>query len=450
MEVFNIVLIVVDALRPSNMEIYGYDLPTTPNLSTHLRHTILFENAYCCATNTDPSLTAIFTGKYPSTTGVRNHGARTTQDEVKKAVKLWYLSEILRDNGYSTAAVDVSDRWHRKGFDEYLYQTKSNLYGLGSVGNQVIDRLHAYDLFFAIVSRLVPPTSLPTANLRAEDATNSAIRLISKWRRNRNFMFVHYWDTHTPYAPPRKLIEKFYAPRDLGTLKGLTPKDIIRSFKRPLLRPIDVAWIRKLPSIEYALAAYDGAVAHVDREIGRLLQHIYQSSHSDRTVVIITSDHGESLLEHGVFFDHHSLYESVVKVPLIVIPPESLRLHLPKRIKTPVSHVDLAPSILEISGIPFNEDDFDGRSLFSTLGRSNRFRPILMEENHFERKRAVRIGRYKLIYALGGGSLNCKFCGRPHGDRVELFDLELDPYEQSNLVSKESDVAQALSAAFVA
>ena len=441
----NVILIVVDSLRARNMQLYGYELPTTPNLNSYLQRIVVFENAYCTATNTDPSLTALFTGKYPAVTGVHHHGSRVTRSEILRAERLQYFTEILRDNGFWTGAVDVSDRWHRKGYCEYFYQTKSNFYGLGSIGNNLLDNLHAYDIFFAVLARIVSPTRLPPSNLKAENITDSAIRLIrEKWRARGsggNFLFIHYWDTHTPYSPPENLLKEFLVSRDLGDLGQRTPQDIVRSFKRPLLKPIDCAWLRKLPSIEYALAAYDGAVANVDQEIGRLLREIENLGHFDRTVVIITSDHGESLLEHGVYFDHHSLYEPVVKVPLLILLPDSLSPRN-RKIATNVSHVDLFPTILELAKASFDYDKLNGKSLLPLMLReevassNNSDRPILVEESHFEMKRAVRLGRFKLIEASTPEFSECRFCGRPHGDHQELFDLVADPNETKNMAER--------------
>jgi arylsulfatase len=435
------VVILVDALRPSNMQLYGYGLPTTPNLNAHADNGVIFENAYCTATNTDPSLTALFTGQYPSVTGIHNHGARTTVSEIRRAERLRYITEILRDHGFWTGAVDVSDRWHRKGFCEYVYQTKSNIYGLGSIGNEILDRIHAYDFFFMVISQLVPPRHLPPANLRAEDVTDNAIRLIRKWRNRKNFLFVHYWDTHTPYMPPETLLRRFLIDRELAGLKAKTPSDIVRSFKRPLLKPIDCAWLRKLPSIKYAIAAYDGAVAHVDQEIGRILRELEDAGRSDGTVVIVTADHGESLLEHEVFFDHHSLFEPVVRVPLVILPPEGLSTGR-RRVTANVTHVDLFPTILDLAEIPFTNGGLSGRSLLPIMSGEEvgSDRPILIEESHFERKRAVRLGRYKMIEAMGGQPMECRFCGRAHGDRTELFDLLADPNETNNLVKERPDL----------
>jgi arylsulfatase A-like enzyme len=429
------------------MSLYGYDLATTPHLDSHSDRALIFDNAYCCATNTDPSLTAIFTGRYPTHTGIHNHGARVTSEELHRAYRLRYVSEILHANDYRTSAVDVSDRWHRKGFDEYLYQTKSNMYGLGSIGNYILDRFHAYDIFFSVVSAVLPTDRLPTANLKAEDVTDCAIRTMATWKGARNLFFVHYWNTHTPYSASQKLLRKFAALRSRTKKTEQMPiRDVIKTFRRPFLKPIDVAWLKRLSTVEDVLAAYDAAVANIDEEIGRLLNSRAFKAIEKQTVVILTSDHGESLTEHEIFFDHHGLYEQVSRVPLVFLLPPKHRIQ-PGRIGTLVSHVDLAPTILELAGVAFSPNDFDGRSLLSTVPGKTTVRPVFIEEAHFERKRAVRLGAYKLIQAAGGqddGFSECAFCGRAHGDSEELFDLENDPSESSNLAAKQLEMLKVM------
>lgn len=450
----NFVLIVVDALRACNMQLYDYELRTTPILNSYLDRMVVFKNAYCTATNTDPSLTAIFSGKYPVETGIFNHGSKVTRSEFIRAQRLKYFTEIIHNSGnYWTGAIDVSDRWHRKGFVDYIYQTKSNFYGLGSVANNLLDNLHAYEIFFAILTHIVSPSSLPPSNLKAETITDNAMRLVrDKWKNpaQGNFLFIHYWDTHAPYSPPEDLTDNFLVPRDLGELEGHTPSDIVRSFRHPLLKPIDCAWLKKAPDLEHVLAAYDGAVAHVDQEIGRFLEEISKMGYFDRTLIIVTSDHGESLLEHGIYFDHHGLYEQVAKVPLLMILPDRILPEVAnKRISASVSHVDLVPTILDLA--EFSYSSISGKSMVPLiLNRKTQdlpsddaaVRPILIEESHFERKRAVRIGRFKLIKSLTGEK--CKFCGREHGVPEELFDLHLDPGETTNLAGERSDLIRSM------
>jgi arylsulfatase A-like enzyme len=166
--------------------------------------------------------------------------------------------------------------------------------------------------------------------------------------------------------------------------------------------------------------------------------------------VLITADHGESLLEHGVFFDHHSLYEPVAKVPLIFVLPDELIPTARRRINTPVTHVDLLPTILELAQIQLNEKNLEGQSLIPLiLGEAEDIkRPILIEEHHFEKKHAIRLGQYKVICAPDPRLLSCQFCGHPHGDRQEVFNLESDPQEVKNLASEEPELLKMMDQLF--
>lgn len=122
---------------------------------------------------------------------------------------------------------------------------------------------------------------------------------------------------------------------------------------------------------------------------------------------------------------------------MLVLLPNGFVERTPNRVRRPVSHGYLAPTILELAGIPFSHSDFDGKSLLSKVEGDPSLRPVLMEEYHFERKRAVRIGQYKLIQAMDDRLMNCRFCGRSHGDREELFDLESDSQEARNLIAEQ-------------
>lgn len=131
--------------------------------------------------------------------------------------------------------------------------------------------------------------------------------------------------------------------------------------------------------------------------VGRLLHLLDTNGLMKQTVVMITADHGERPLEHGIFFDHHSsLCEPIVRVPLL------------RRFSNLLGFLSLTLILMART---------------RKLGGNSSLRPVLTEY-HLERKRAVRIGQYKLIQAMDDGLMNCRFCSCSHGDREELFDLE--------------------------
>jgi len=160
----------------------------------------------------------------------------------------------------------------------------------------------------------------------------------------------------------------------------------------------------------------------------------------DESIVIITSDHGESLLEHGIYFNHHGLYDVTIHVPLVMVCPR----YLPKgkRVKKLVQHIDLLPTILELLGITL-ELDIDGKSLLPAIFEGCDIRDaIYVSEKGFQRKAAIRTQKYKFIMSLEDPY--CKFCRRIHGGVEELYDLENDPHELNNIVKEKRKIASNL------
>jgi len=164
---------------------------------------------------------------------------------------------------------------------------------------------------------------------------------------------------------------------------------------------------------------------------------------ADQTLVIITSDHGESLTEHGIYFDHHGLYEVSIHVPLIMRYPEVLPGG--KAVEGFVQHVDLVPTILDLVDIKRPTEDFDGESLLPLVRTGKELRSsAYAEEAYAERKMAIRTKRYQYIKALTEESAVCRLCNRIHGGVEELYDLESDPEQNHNLVEDKPETAKEL------
>lgn len=186
----------------------------------------------------------------------------------------------------------------------------------------------------------------------------------------------------------------------------------------------------------YIDASYDAEVAYVDEKIGELLNRIDELGLTDDTVVMLTADHGESLGEHEIYYDHHGLYEWDVRVPLIIkYPPR-----IPKgvRIKAMVSHMDIMPTLLELAGVPIPKE-VSGSSLLALFdGKWDGYPALCMVENTRMTKRALRTERWKLIEAL-----RPDIYGRPAG-YIELYDLRKDPKETENIADLNEDLALQL------
>jgi len=196
-------------------------------------------------------------------------------------------------------------------------------------------------------------------------------------------------------------------------------------------------------TVSEQISEYDGAIRYVDNEIARLVQALKKHGIADQTLLIITSDHGESLSEHQIYFDHHGLYEVSIHVPLIIRYPEVLPCD--KTVEGFVQHVDLVPTILDLLDINYSREDFDGESLMPLICEGKELRSsVYVEEAYAQRKRGVRTQKYEYIKALSEEEAICRLCNRIHGGVEELYDLESDPEQNHNLVEDRPETAKAM------
>ena len=161
--------------------------------------------------------------------------------------------------------------------------------------------------------------------------------------------------------------------------------------------------------------------------------------------MILTSDHGESLGEHGIYFDHHGLYEVSLRVPLILYS-ECLGKGV---ISGTVTHADIVPTILDVVGVHPTSIEFDGISLLSTIeGKHNLSeRPAIAIETYTEKKISIKCNEWKLILSQKNGI--CNYCGVMHGDVIELYNIKEDPNEVSNIAKKRPEIVNELKRRFI-
>lgn len=394
----NIVLIALDTQRADHLGCYGYEKNTSPFIDSIARRGVVFERCYAPNIPTHPSFTTMLSGKEAITHNIINIGGGVP---IEDGVRL--LPEILRENGWATAAVDSMGRHFSRGFDEYV--------------------TYEWD------------RSNPTILRKAETVNEKAVPVIERLigQEKPFFLFMHYWDPHTPYLPPPAYRNKFY------------PKD--RDPYDPNNHSMDEAWSWDafkwyfhdwMPGItdsEYVINLYDGETAYMDRHLRTIFKAL--APVQDDTLVVLTADHGEILDEQMGFFDHHGLYEGDIHVPLIFYWPK--KLPAGKRVKGFVQNVDLAPTFLDLAGIP-DKDAMEGVSLLpSVFGlRDGNYDTLYLSEATWEVKRAIRNERWKLIDSIEQD---------PHGRPMqELFDLHADPTEQNNIADQHPEKVQELKA----
>lgn len=201
------------------MGCYGYPQDTSPNIDNLAENGVLFENAFSCSNATDPSLTTIFSGKYPTNHGIINHGFKVTKEELQQLNKnqIMLLPEMLKSYGYTTLAVDWLGRWHRRGYDFYSGLTRRNRFI--DFNKRLIKLSREFkrgQFHFNSIRKLFDEA--PWGIRRIEEAEyvgNKAIDLVKENSKNKFFLFLHFWDTHA-YHFNRTLAKEKWKKRESG------------------------------------------------------------------------------------------------------------------------------------------------------------------------------------------------------------------------------------------
>lgn len=394
----NIVLFAIDSLWADHMSCYGYRRLTTPHIDKFAQSGVLFENTFSPHIPTTPAYASMLTGMDCFSTDVvalRHKGPLTEQVAT--------LPEILREAGYQTTCVGFSGNPSSRGFDRYL---DYDGWGPDETGKSP----KAENLNRVAIPEL--------ERLAKEDAPF--------------FLFLRHMDPHSPYLPPAPFDQMFYSkdPCDpsVNTMKPVLEfKPFAEYFK---------SWMPQgITDAEYVIAQYDGAIAYMDACIQRILTRIDELGLSENTLVIINSDHGETLMDHECYFDHHGLYDCTLHVPLIMRLPGVL----PEGVRIPGYnlHQDLVPTILELAGIE-TDRQFDGQSLLPLIRgeRPANYSGFYITEATWMRKHGWRTPEWKLIVAL-----EPDFHFKPE---VELYNLILDPGENHNVADQYPGVVEAL------
>ena len=396
----NVIFIALDTLRADHLRCYGYEKPTSPNLDRLASKGVVFERCYASDIPTQPAYTTMYTGRYGVEHGIVSHGSDI--QALPSGFKLF--TELLRGAGYSTVAVDnlaAMKPWFHRGYEYYV---------------------------------------MPHGHIQlitADKVTNYALEWLKchAEKKEKFFMFLHYWDPHTPYLPPKEYVEKFYRGDPYDREKAET----MRAFRNSPFYPLHGKWIEDLlgdvQDIEYISALYDAEIAFMDNQLGRLFTYLEENDMMNNTLIVVTADHGESLTEHNIFFDHHGVYETNIHVPLILYAPSLLPQGL--RVKSLVGHVDIAPTILGVAGIQA-PGDIRGTSLLEIVENEAEEREYVVSgECTYQAYRAIvtRDG-WKLIKRIGGD-----LYGRP---RIQLYNVLKDPGEVEERSGSNPDLVREL------
>ena len=393
----NIVLITVDTLRADYVGCYGNSKVATPNIDELAKGGVTFVNAIAQASLTTPSHASIVTGTY-----VRTHLAGENCEFLDDSVTT--LAEALKSHGYATAAF-VS-----------AYPLRSDCSGIGrgfELFNDQFSRLESCRrLFLSRLSDKVRLSRIDRPEQKAGDVNRKALFWLRRNFREKFFLWIHYYDPHTPYAPPKRFKE-MYTTHYKGQADGY-----------PYGLPF---WKKARPEdIEHMISLYQGEISYTDDQIGVFHSELERLGLAKNTLIVFTSDHGEGLSEHSKYFVHQTLYDHDIKVPLI-LRGENI-LPAGKRVTAQVQSIDIMPTVLDVLDIPVPKG-VEGSSLLDLVFREDSGPP---EDAYSERGESVSIRTpgWKMIVSKGGTN--------------ELYDLEKDGAETQSLSSAQSPGASEL------
>ncbi|MCX6559902.1 MAG: sulfatase [Candidatus Aminicenantes bacterium] len=391
----NVVLISIDTLRPDHLGAYGYGRPVSPAIDALAAESALFRNVYSTASWTLPAHVSMMTGL----NGIRH---RVFFEDDRMNPRISTLAEKMRDKGYATHAVTgagfVSAPYgFAKGFDEY--------------GMSQVD-INDPDL--------------------AGAAGKEAVEWVERIGDRPFFLFLHTYQVHCPYKSPRAIQDVFLKPnphwrsfdvsQDLGGRAGI-------------FKPMSES------DRDNIVGLYDAGVRTTDENmIKPLLDFLRRKGIYDRTLIVLTSDHGDEFYEHGGWNHTHNLYDELIRVPLIIKMPAGT--HAGQRLDPIVRLTDIMPTILDIVGAPYDPAAIDGRSLMPVLeGQETADRVFQAEfaedvvEVNIPQRVAVNQGKLKLVLNQPYSEAQLKFFAYPPRipTAVELFDLQADPGEQRDI-----------------
>jgi len=396
----NILMLSIDSLLATHMSCYGYSRLTTPHMDAFAQDGVLFENTFSPNVPTTPGYTCMLTGRdvFATQCVALRHKGLLTNDVVT-------LPEILKKEGYNTTCVGGGDNPAFRGFD-----TKIGFSGWGDGSEGAMRKAENLNA-----------VTVPEIERLAKDSKPF-------------LMLLRHMDPHTPYMPPKPFDRMFYHGNECDPKNR--SMDPVKAFK-PFWDYFE-SWLPKgISDKDFVIAQYDGAIAYMDACIQVLFKQLESLGILDETIVVINSDHGETLYDHDCWFDHHGIYDVTLKVPLIIRYPKKLQPN--RRVAGFNQLMDLTPTLLDLAGIKSGVK-FDGRSLLPMVkGRvASHASSFYLTECTWMRKHGWRTPEWKLIHAL-----EPDFHFKPE---VELYNLVEDPDENVNVARQHPDIVAVLEA----
>ncbi len=407
----NVLLIVPDTVRAMNLSVYGYPRPTTPELERFARTGTLFEWAISTAPWTLPSHASMFTGRLPHEMSA---DWRTPLDATYHT-----LAEVFTGRGYTTAGFVANTNYvsYESGLDRGFTHYEDYRISLGQIFlSASFGRTISNSRW---LRRITDNQELPN-RIMAADVNRAFLRWLDRKDQRPFFVFLNYFDAHSPYWPPPPF-DRIFGPK--------RPRD------NSHLEHWHWPWTQE--EIQVELDAYDGAITYLDYQLGLLFRELEKRGLLKNTLVILASDHGEEFGEHGIMSHGSSLYLPSLHVPLILSFPG--RVPEGRRIPEPASLRDLPATIIDLLKLE-GERQFPGGTL-ARFWDNSRQRAASEEDPILSEVSAIPSGAPRW-FPISKGAMKSLVVEWAHyiksGDgREELFDFAVDQTEQRDLARSE-------------
>ena len=445
----NVLLIITDQQRYDTLGCTGQTRISTPNIDRLAESGALFENAFCTTPICTPSRASLLSGLYPHSHGsVANHQARPGADQMKLRDDVRLIADYLKPEDYLCG---YTGKWHlgtgydRRGFSDWVAA-----HFIFDVDNQEQNEIvqHARKIGIEITDPheggIEPdktkfdtrtqygPSLLGLADHPSSIMCDRAIEFIHKAASDHR-PFMLGWscqEPHPAFVCPEPFIS-MYSPgdmelpvsrRDEHTLRYLEKRrsdGVLTSTENLSDRDLEIMW-----------AGYFGSISYADYLVGRLVTALHREDIYDETLIIFTSDHGEMLGSHNMRRKGSAMFEELIHIPLIIVPPsgEPESGDPPTRSAELVSHVDLFPTILEYCGVE-PPKGLHGHSITSLInGNEGPVRTGIAGEFH-----SANWVEYPVLPLRMWRTKEFKYVESQMGDS-ELYNLVVDPLERNNLI----------------
>ena len=370
---YDVIYIVFDAFYAAHSSLYGYHRKTTPFIDTLANEAVVFENMFANASYTFASTGTLFTGKYP-----HEHGLLRRTNRLNPMLPS--INELLLDFNIETSLITShvlvgNDTWGlTRGF------SKRSTIKEFSHPDHIDEIFKTLDIIY-------------TSNSQA-----------------RKFIYVHLIPPHGPYLPPHEF-RIFMEPKTGDVIEPTTE----------VLRQINVGELQvNDKQLAYIMSLYDANILYADHIAKTIFNYLHNKGILNKSIIFLTSDHGESFMEHGKMLHSSTVFDEMIHIPFLIRFPQEAAIQ-PKRIHQIASLIDIAPTLADIFGIE-PHDNFSGESLLPLIYNNTRSEAFIYSETLLTNSRTIRDLQYKYILSSKDGQM--------------LFNIADDPLEQHNIIDE--------------